>query len=290
MHHRLPALILGLIAILAPSALFAQGSLTPPSGTPAPTMKTLDQIESRTPIGSVPFTISTPGSYYLTGNLNVTTGDAITIATSNVTLDLNGFTLSSTSASPTGSGITWNGQERDITIVNGHIKGQVTYSGSSFSGSGFANGIYAFGSSTYNVRVSGVSVSGVYNHGIALDVTITTVVESCTVTVAGGNGITAAIVRNSAALNCGGNAIRSGVVSECHGAAVNSGYGIYGSTIQHSIGYSTSGTGLSATGMAIGCYGQSDTGTGLEAYIANSCRGASGSGAALAVTNKYNMP
>jgi hypothetical protein len=41
----------------------AQGSLTPPPGAPAPTMKTLDQIEARTPISSAPFTISAPGSY-----------------------------------------------------------------------------------------------------------------------------------------------------------------------------------------------------------------------------------
>ena len=46
---------------------------------PAPTMKSLAQIEPRTPISSVPFVISNSGSYYLTKNLNVTTGDAITI-------------------------------------------------------------------------------------------------------------------------------------------------------------------------------------------------------------------
>src|SRR5438094_2967891 len=59
-----------------PSTLFAQGSLTPP-GAPAPTMKSLDQIEARTAISSAPFTINQPGSYYLTKNLNVTNGDAI---------------------------------------------------------------------------------------------------------------------------------------------------------------------------------------------------------------------
>src|SRR5450631_969089 len=85
--------------LLLPSA-FPQGNLTPP-GAPAPTMKTLDQIEARTPISSAPFTISTPGSYYLTANLPVTTGNAIVISANNVTLDLNGFTISST-ASPAG--------------------------------------------------------------------------------------------------------------------------------------------------------------------------------------------
>src|ERR1041385_7160549 len=76
-------------------AAFAQGNLTPP-GAPAPTMKTLAQIEPRTPIATAPFTITAGGSYYLTTNVSVVTGDAITIATNNVTLDLNGFTISST--------------------------------------------------------------------------------------------------------------------------------------------------------------------------------------------------
>jgi parallel beta-helix repeat protein len=71
---------------------FAQGSLAPP-GSPAPTMKSLSQIEPRTPISSLPFTISTAGSYYVTANLTNASGDGITISTNDVTLDLNGFTL-----------------------------------------------------------------------------------------------------------------------------------------------------------------------------------------------------
>jgi hypothetical protein len=74
------------------STAFAQGSLTPP-GAPAPTMITLQQIEPRTPISSVPFTITTPGSYYLTTNLYSPSGNGITVSANDVTIDLNGFAL-----------------------------------------------------------------------------------------------------------------------------------------------------------------------------------------------------
>lgn len=42
-----------------------------PPGAPAPTMKTLDQVEARTPIGpsTDPVTISVPGSYYFAGEI-----------------------------------------------------------------------------------------------------------------------------------------------------------------------------------------------------------------------------
>src|SRR5438477_473602 len=77
------------------ASVFAQGPLTPP-GAPAPLFKTLQQVEPRTPIAAAPFTISAAGSYYLTTNVTVSSGDAITITANNVTLDLNGFTIAST--------------------------------------------------------------------------------------------------------------------------------------------------------------------------------------------------
>jgi hypothetical protein len=68
------------------STLHAQGALTPP-GAPAPTMKTLAQIEPRMPISSLTYIISAPGSYYLTTNLTCIGGSAngINISSSDVT-------------------------------------------------------------------------------------------------------------------------------------------------------------------------------------------------------------
>jgi len=88
------------LAALCVFSLFAVGGNLEPSAPPGPTMKTLDEIEPRIPIQSLPgdsnslYVISQPGSYYLTGNI---TGEpnkcGIMIATNNVTLDLMGFGL-----------------------------------------------------------------------------------------------------------------------------------------------------------------------------------------------------
>lgn len=87
----------------ATSSTWAQGGLTPP-GAPAATMKTLAQVEPRTPISSAPVTLSQPGSYYLTTNVNGT----ITIDSDYVTLDLMGFRVAPTAGDaidiPTGKG------------------------------------------------------------------------------------------------------------------------------------------------------------------------------------------
>jgi parallel beta-helix repeat protein len=100
---KLPVTGLTLLALvsafsLQPLALLGQGNLTPP-GAPAPTMKTLQQVEPRTPVSSLPCTISNSGSYYLTTNLFGSDGqDGIIVNANNVTLDLNGFILDGTIA------------------------------------------------------------------------------------------------------------------------------------------------------------------------------------------------
>jgi parallel beta-helix repeat protein len=106
-------------------SIFAQGGLTPP-GAPAPTMKTLDQIEPRMPLagGTTPIIVSQSGSYYLTGNVSITAGSSsngINIYVSNVTIDLNGFELAGSGAT-SGVGVVIAGGESNVTIRNGTIR------------------------------------------------------------------------------------------------------------------------------------------------------------------------
>lgn len=163
-----------LLLLATATAALAQGPLAPP-GAPAPTMKTLDQVEARTPIETLPYTISTSGSYYFTKNLQFTaaSGNAITITTNNVTLDLNGFTLSSTSG-VTGIAISVNDDLNNIAIKNGKIAGNttVTITGTApdqtwaTSKAGFDYGIYANAPSSRNMTVDQIQVSGCRNDGI----------------------------------------------------------------------------------------------------------------------------
>ena len=290
---------------------FGQGALTPP-GAPAPTMRTLDQLdaklEKRTPISAVPFTISQPGSYYLTTNVTTAVSNAIVITASGVTLDLGGWTIASTvpNAANGGVAILLANKLSDITIVNGHIRSGVTNNGSgAFFGSGFSSGIYATGINAANARVSGVSVAGCLTQGIYLGSGDSTLVESCTVRTVGDSGIAATTVKNSVAVDCGQTGIAGITVADCYaegrtGAGISattvqncnsgsiSGYGLYCTTAQNCNATSNSGYGISALGLAINCQGQSNSGTGITAFTANSCRGISSTGAGLAVAHNVN--
>ncbi|MEK6642427.1 MAG: hypothetical protein AABZ08_00840 [Planctomycetota bacterium] len=96
------------------------GNLTPPAGPVTGTMKDLATVEPRTPITSLPFTISSPGSYYVAKDLTGTSGQhGIAIASSDVSLDLSGFTLRGIPGSL--NGIHVSGSRAKIRISNGIV-------------------------------------------------------------------------------------------------------------------------------------------------------------------------
>src|SRR5450432_4089848 len=258
------------------STTFAQGSLAPP-GAPAPTMKTLAQIEPRSPISSVPSTISVPGSYYLTTNVTATVSNAIVITANGVTLDLSGFTISSTVANAAngGTAILIGSGLSDISIFNGHIRGGVINNGGLYAGSGFDTGIViSSGVTPLNVLVSRVSVSGCRLDGIYLGLDNSTVVESCTVRTVGSDGIIASKIKSCAAVDCGGTAVYGGQVFDCYGVSTGNGFGVAATLAQNCFGQSFESYGVIAT-SAQNCVGHSSHGTGVSANTAENCYGSS---------------
>ncbi len=92
---------------------------------------------------SAQWRITRPGSYKLFANHNVGTGDGIIITASNVTLDLNGFSVS-TNARGTGRGIVVE-NARSVIVSGGGV-------------SGFNANVDLIG--TQNVRVEGLNITG----------------------------------------------------------------------------------------------------------------------------------
>jgi hypothetical protein len=263
-----------LAALLAlPTLALAQGALTP-AATPAPTQRTLAQVEARTPVqAGAPgiyttagggFQIIDSGSYYLTGNLKITSGFGISINTGDVTLDLNGFTLSSTEATPTQYGIVLSLGKANITIRNGHIRSGTTYdaaSGTYVSGPGFSSGIY--GLSLSCCTVEDVTVVGVPYYGILLNASSqTNAVRRCSANTCGNTGILAAQAVDCFAEQCA-IGIDAQIAVRCNG-------------------FGTSGSGIKTT-VAAGCYAHSGKSYGIDTKVVRDSYSSSASSSAAAI-------
>jgi len=117
--------------VLFVAAWLHAGPLAPPAGPITSTGRTLEEVYNRIPAtgaadGRTPISssvgINTPGSYVLTANISATGSTAIAINADNVTLDLNGFTISGT-AGVGSSGVSITLGRSNAVVRNGNIVG-----------------------------------------------------------------------------------------------------------------------------------------------------------------------
>ena len=141
------------------------------------TLNSLAQDEPRTPISSVPYTINSPGSYYLTGDIQTTLPDqnAITVKANDVTIDLMGFRLIGRGTG-NGHGIFMNGC-KNVEIRNGTVR--------DFGGEGILEANWEQGISHRVISVRAISNG---DDGICL-FGKNHLVRDCTVQANGGEGI-----------------------------------------------------------------------------------------------------
>jgi len=230
-------------ATLATILWVSAGSLTPPAGPIASTMKDLATVEPRIPISATTtpgdattlFRITQPGSYYLTGNITGVSGKSgIEIAASGVTLDLMGFDLLGVAGSLDGIRVTV--AVTDIAVVDGSVRNWS------------ADGVDLSGAN--NSRLGDLRVSANAGDGIN----------------AGTNGV----VTKCAAYSNGGSGIRNlfGSITDCS-ARNNSGPGIYSAdscTITNCSATSNTFAGIAAAGGSTitNCKAKSNGGNGIQ--------------------------
>lgn len=259
------------LTLLGLAALSAQGDLNPP-GIPQPTMRTLDQVEARIPLPPSlnAITISTAGSYYLTGDINVSGGNTgIEVDASNVHIDLNGFTIQGLTGGGTFAGIYIYPGITGISITNGFIRGGTTFNGSSYALAGFTHGIHC-GAEDAMLKVSKVHISGVRNYGIYSNGAHVSVVD-CDVEVAGNIGIQAFNVKNCQVRN----ASTAGIIAHTVvGSSVRGAFSTYGIT-----SYSVSDS---------NCVNTNGSGYGIIADVVQNCRSISSGFAAITADSVLN--
>lgn len=189
--------------MIACASIIAQaGPIDPPAGPVGSTYKTLDEVEARRPIddtfapgsATARHRISSAGSYYLTGPLTVSDNvAAIEILVPNVTIDLNGYTISASTlfGSPTnGVHVTDNAVNGAFTLRNGTIRG-------------FAQQGVWVESATPQVRLEGVTV---LDCNVGAEVSSPAIVEGCVFS-----------SNTSSGLVCGSSAIVTGCIARLNG-------------------------------------------------------------------------
>lgn len=269
------------IAVLTLCGTALAGPLTPPLGPVASTMKTLEQVEPRIPIGldTTPgdtdslYRITLPGSYYLTGNMTGVAGKSgIEIAASGVTIDLGGFRVEGASAGANRSGITDSFlSNTNVSVMNGTVTG--------WTQAGIRLG------ATNGVRVEGVTAS---QNGIGINAGASSVITRCIAQSNTGDGLSInaySVIESCTASSNGGDGIDGGGQSTVRGCSStgNSGNGINSSDNGHIVECSTIGNamnGIKASWASFidRCHASVNAGDGINAssysmVTNNTCRG-----------------
>ena len=195
------------------------------------------QDEVRTPISSLPFTINTPGSYYLTGNLDGSSG-GIDITVDGVMLDFMGFTIDGR-GTVNDYGIFFDGRS-NVIIKNGTI--------SNFGLAGIYQGVSTVHYATMiDMRALGNGTLGAsgFHSGINI-LSRNSHVERCTAGNNGGHGIyvyTSSKLINNIAFNN-----QSGYGIGTDSGSVLSGNTVYNNTVTYGL---LAGTGSTVTGNTV---------------------------------------
>jgi hypothetical protein len=137
-----------------------------------------------TPIDSLPYTITQPGTYCLTGNQSTSfaSGAAITIQTDNVVLDLGAYMIDNTSVfSTTAIGVSMPADHTNVTVRGGMIRG-------------FDAGINLGAKNARAMVVEGVRLDRCYRNAIVLDGHESTVRHNFISTTGGSNAFPNSIV------------------------------------------------------------------------------------------------
>jgi hypothetical protein len=235
-----------LVALAHP--VFAQGPLVPP-GAPGKTMKSLDQVEPRQDLLLLPgdatsqVIVSQPGSYFLSANLTGVSGkNGISINTSNVTIDLRGFSVLGIAGSM--SGVICTSGTSQIRIQNGKLVSWPK-SGADMSGS-------------TGVQIQQIDASG--NHDAGILTGDDSVIQDCTVRSNVDNGISTGY--KNKVINCIANGNGYGMIlfdgSQAEGcqASGNTTGGVLFTAncrISHCAAHQNTGMGFGPANSPVGC-------------------------------------
>ncbi len=249
----------------------AAGPITPPPGpvvgTPGPEPRiaiSAANTPGDTDASPSVFKITSPGSYYLTGNVTGVAGKhGIEIVTSGVTLDLNGFDLVGVAGMGAFDGVSVTVDSlRNITVLNGSVRN-------------WGDGGVDLGFLSRGCRVEGVGASG--NAGTGITSSISSTVTNCTSSFNGQRGIRAS---------------NGSTLSHCS-VESNTGSGIevnHGCTISNCSAY-FNGVGGILTGLGctvVDCSAYQNTGHGLqlgESGSASRCSTVSNTGNGIIVSH-----